>query len=255
MKDIDPISGRKLVNNYELQKKLGSGQHGTVKLGRNLETNEKVAVKIVRRFSKKLRLGKAGDPSDMIKKEVAILKKARHPHVVSLLEVIDDDEFGKVYLVLEFVERGEIVWRKQTDRDVTIFEMQRTQREMANQIDEAYEIAETERFNSTAPARRLEKARLLAEQKVWAENLIKAKTSAAKKSITGSDQYGSLEHGGGEDEKHPRLEACPRQDLERVCFHEQATVSPIQTLSKIHLRALHHLNLPLQNDDLTPVMR
>lgn len=209
MKDIDPISGRKLVNNYELQKKLGSGQHGTVKLGRNLETNEKVAVKIVRRFSKKLRLGKAGDPSDMIKKEVAILKKARHPHVVSLLEVIDDDEFGKVYLVLEFVERGEIVWRKQTDRDVTIFEMQRTQREMANQIDEAYEIAETERFNSTAPARRLEKARLLAEQKIWAENLIKAKTSAAKKSITGSDPYGSLEHGGGEDEQASEAGSLP----------------------------------------------
>ena len=201
LKDIDPISGRKLVNNYELQKKLGSGQHGTVKLGRNLETNGKVAVKIVRRFSKKVRLGKAGDPSDMIKKEVAILKKARHPHVVSLLEVIDDDEFGKVYLVLEFVERGEIVWRKQTHRDVAIFEMQRTKREIADHFDEAYEIAEIERFNSTAPARRSERARLLAEQKLQAENLMKAKASIGKKTTASADSYWSLEHGGVEDEQ------------------------------------------------------
>ena len=209
LKDIDPISGRKLVNNYELQKKLGSGQHGTVKLGRNLETNEKVAVKIVRRFSKKLRLGKAGDPSDMIKKEVAILKKARHPHVVSLLEVIDDDEFGKVYLVLEFVERGEIVWRKQTDRDVATFEMQRTKRETADQFDEAFESAEIERFNSTVPARRLEKARLLAEQKIQAEDLLKAKINAGKKSITSSDTYWSLEYGGIEDEQASETGTLP----------------------------------------------
>ena len=209
LKDIDPISGRKLVNNYELQKKLGSGQHGTVKLGRNLETNEKVAVKIVRRFSKKLRLGKAGDPSDMIKKEVAILKKARHPHVVSLLEVIDDDEFGKVYLVLEFVERGEIVWRKQTDRDVAMFEMQRTKREMADQFDEAHEFAEIERFNGTASARRLEKARLLTEQKLQAENLLKAKTTASKRPISSSNPYWSLEYGGIEDEQASEAGSLP----------------------------------------------
>ena len=209
MKDIDPISGRKLVNNYELQKKLGSGQHGTVKLGRNLETNEKVAVKIVRRFSKKVRLGKAGDPSDMIRKEVAILKKARHLHVVSLLEVIDDDEFGKVYLVLEFVELGEIVWRKQTDRDVAVFEMMRARREMTDQCDEAYEVAEIERFNNTAPARRLEKARLSAERKLQAEGLIKSKTSTVRKSFAGSDPYWSLEYGAVEDEQASEAGSLP----------------------------------------------
>ncbi len=209
MKDIDPISGRKLVNNYELQKKLGSGQHGTVKLGRNLETNEKVAVKIVRRFSKKVRLGKTGDPSDMIKKEVAILKKARHPHVVSLLEVIDDDEFGKVYLVLEFVERGEIVWRKQTDRELAIFEMKRAKRGMAGQFDEAYEVAEIERFNNTASARRVEKARILVEQKLQAEALVKSRGSIAKKFNGGSDPYWSLEYGGTEDEQASEAGSLP----------------------------------------------
>ena len=163
LKDVDPVSGRKTINEYELFEKLGSGQHGTVKLGRNKDS--KVAVKIVRRFSKKIRLGKLGDPSDMIKKEVAILKKARHPHVVSLLEVIDDDEYGKVYLVLEFVERGEIVWRKKTDRDVANFEMKRVRREKAGLINEAFEREELERFNQSAPRRRLEKVRASERQK------------------------------------------------------------------------------------------
>lgn len=165
LKDIDPISGRKTINHYEIFQKLGSGQHGTVKQGRDLQNGEMVAIKIVRRFSKKLRLGRSGDPNDMIKKEVAILKKARHPHVVSLIEVIDDDEFGKVYLVLEYVERGEIIWRKQTDKDIAAFEMARTQREIANDVNEDFEKAAVTGFNNKAPARRLEKARVLEKQK------------------------------------------------------------------------------------------
>ena len=165
LKDIDPISGRKTINHYEIFQKLGSGQHGTVKQGRDLQNGEMVAIKIVRRFSKKLRLGRSGDPNEMIKKEVAILKKARHPHVVSLIEVIDDDEFGKVYLVLEYVERGEIIWRKQTDKDIASFEMARNQREIDNNVDEAFDRSAVAEFNNGAPARRLEKARLLHKQR------------------------------------------------------------------------------------------
>ena len=201
LKDIDPISGRKTLNDYELYEKLGSGQHGTVKLGRNLTTQQQVAVKIVRRFSKKIRLGRSGDPSDMIRKEVAILKKARHPHVVSLLEVIDDDEYGKVYLVLEFVERGEIVWRKKTDRDVANFEMKRVKREKAGLYDEAFEHEEVERFNQSAPARRLEKVRSLLRQKG---------KSKARSDEDVADPYWSLEY-GEEKEEEPanRHEAGP----------------------------------------------
>ena len=186
LKDIDPISGRKLINDYELYEKLGSGQHGTVKKGKNNLTGEFVAVKIVRRFSKKIRLGKTGDPSDMIKKEVAILKKARHGNVVSLLEVIDDDEYEKVYLVLEFVARGEIVWRQRADKDVAVFEMNRVKREKAKQVDYMYESDEVKKFNETAPARRLE-----ADQKVL---------QALKKVKATPETQWSLEHGSEPEE-------------------------------------------------------
>lgn len=181
LKDIDPVSGRKLINDYELIEKLGSGQHGTVKLGKNLQTGDLIAVKIVRRFSKKVRLGRTGDPSDMIKKEVAILKKARHGNVVSLLEVIDDDEFEKVYLVLEYVARGEIVWRKWADKDVAVFEMNRVKREKGSQVNEAFERAEIERFNEVAPKRRAERRQAFQKHNVLS--------------------HWSLEHGGEPDEE------------------------------------------------------
>ncbi|EXJ81672.1 CAMKK protein kinase [Capronia coronata CBS 617.96] len=114
----DTFSGNKFINNYEIVQELGRGEHGKVKLGRDIEKGTLVAVKIVPRYSVKRRLGRLGAPEDRTKREVAILKKARHPNVVSLLEVIDDPNKNKVYLILEYVERGEIQWRKRGVREV-----------------------------------------------------------------------------------------------------------------------------------------
>ncbi|KAF1820300.1 kinase-like protein, partial [Dissoconium aciculare CBS 342.82] len=110
--EVDPVSGRKIVNHYEIIDELGRGTHGKVKLGRDLnEQDSFVAIKIVERYSKRRKLGKLATTEDKVKKEVAILKKARHPNVVALLEVIDDPTSKKVYIVLEWVEKGEITWR------------------------------------------------------------------------------------------------------------------------------------------------
>ena len=39
-----------------------------------------------------------GETERQIRKEIAIMKKCRHPHVVKLLEVIDDKLKSKIYL-------------------------------------------------------------------------------------------------------------------------------------------------------------
>ncbi len=114
----DVFTGNKFINNYEVVSELGRGEHGKVKLARNVDNSHHVAVKIVPRYSRQRRLGRLGAPEDRTKKEVAILKKARHPNVVSLLEVIDDPNKNKVYLILEYVERGEILWRKKGVHEV-----------------------------------------------------------------------------------------------------------------------------------------
>ncbi|KAK6524238.1 hypothetical protein TWF694_005893 [Orbilia ellipsospora] len=119
--DFDPISGRKSINSYEVINEIGRGVHGKVKLGRNLENGEFVAIKIVERNSRP-RLGKPGQKKgsqeEKVKREIAILKKCRHDNVVRLMEVIDDPNSKKVYLVLEFVELGEVKWRRPGDENI-----------------------------------------------------------------------------------------------------------------------------------------
>ncbi|KAI1341774.1 hypothetical protein F5Y15DRAFT_347158 [Xylariaceae sp. FL0016] len=129
--DLDLMTGRKIINQYEVIEELGRGVHGKVKLVRNLENGEHVAIKIIPRFSKKRRLGKVtASPQDKTKKEIAILKKIRHPNVVALLEIIDDPELQKIYMVLEHVELGEICWRKKGLPNICNIERRRIEGEV-----------------------------------------------------------------------------------------------------------------------------
>lgn len=66
--DRDLVTGNKLINQYEILEELGRGEHGKVKLGRHVTTRQKVAIKIVQRYSKRRRLGKLGNPEDKVKK-------------------------------------------------------------------------------------------------------------------------------------------------------------------------------------------
>lgn len=164
--DRDPISGRKVVNQYEVIDELGRGVHGKVKLGRNLETGQYVAIKIVERHSKRPRLGKSGNHEEKIKREIAILKKARHPNIVGLLEVIDDPDVKKVYIVLEHVEMGEIRWRTEGEREICLVEWRRYHREAQGRPeDEAAELEdqrilqEAKRLRERADRRRWRKLR------------------------------------------------------------------------------------------------
>lgn len=44
----------------------------------------------------------------VIRKEIAILKKISHPNIVRLIEIIEDEEYKRVYLIMEYCERGSI---------------------------------------------------------------------------------------------------------------------------------------------------
>lgn len=53
-----------------------------------------------------------------IRKEIAIMKKCRHPHVVRLIEVIDDRQKSSIYMIMEFLEGGEISWKNLVDEPI-----------------------------------------------------------------------------------------------------------------------------------------
>ncbi|KAG6010945.1 hypothetical protein E4U21_002615 [Claviceps maximensis] len=181
--DLDSINGRKTINQYQVIEEIGRGMHGKVKLARSLETGDNVAIKIIPRFSKKRRLGKvtALSPQDKTKKEIAILKKIRHHNVVALLEVIDDPELKKIYMVLEHVELGEIVWRKKGLPHICQHERRQVEREMSGgQAPTAEEI----QYN-----RHLERRQAIKELK-------RAKMA---QHFAGPSDYWSVEHGAADD--------------------------------------------------------
>jgi serine/threonine protein kinase len=152
--DIDPVSGRKIINEYEVLSELGRGQHGKVKLCRSLTTNQTVAVKIIERESKQRRLGRSSNQETKIKREIAILKKARHQNIVSLLEFIDDPTLKKVYIVLEHVQHGEIKWRIKGEPEICMVEYHRTQRDLLGILDSEEGLRDDEAILQEAAAKR-----------------------------------------------------------------------------------------------------
>ncbi|KAL8396984.1 hypothetical protein RB594_003903 [Gaeumannomyces avenae] len=184
--DRDFTTGRKHINQYEVMEEIGRGQHGKVKRARNTHTGETVAIKIIPRYSKKRRLGKvtAEDPQRNTKREIAILKKIRHANVVALLEVIDDPELEKIYMVLEHVEHGEITWRKKGLP--RICDLERRMIEKSTRGESI--VAEEEELCSL--------------QRKRAKTEVKRMKTAAK-AQTDSGDYWSLEYGASFDDDEP----------------------------------------------------
>ena len=90
-----------ILNKYEMGRVLGQGNFAKVYHGRNLNTNESVAIKVIKKEKlKKERLVK------QIKREVSVMKLVRHPHIVELKEVMATK--GKIFLVMEYVNGGEL---------------------------------------------------------------------------------------------------------------------------------------------------
>ena len=90
-----------IFNKYEMGRVLGQGNFAKVYYGRNLVTNESVAIKVIKKERlKKERLVK------QIKREVSVMRLVRDPNIVELKEVMATK--GKIFLVMEYVKGGEL---------------------------------------------------------------------------------------------------------------------------------------------------
>ena len=49
-----------------------------------------------------------GYTPQVVQQEMAIMKKLDHPHIVKLYEIIDDPKEKKLYLITEFVKKGNL---------------------------------------------------------------------------------------------------------------------------------------------------
>ena len=99
VRNVSP-SGHKTLNEYRILAELGRGCHGKVKLAQDTKTQSLWALKVVPRLER--RVNKLQSSTDghlrAIRREIAILKKCVHTHVVRLREVIDDPQAEKIYM-------------------------------------------------------------------------------------------------------------------------------------------------------------
>uniref|UniRef100_A0A8C8D0W9 Protein kinase domain-containing protein n=1 Tax=Oncorhynchus tshawytscha TaxID=74940 RepID=A0A8C8D0W9_ONCTS len=99
-KELSLSQSAQYVGPYRLEKTLGKGQTGLVKLGVHCITGQKIAIKIVNRE-------KLSESVLMkVEREIAILKLIEHPHVLKLHDVYENNKY--LYLVLEHVSGGEL---------------------------------------------------------------------------------------------------------------------------------------------------
>mmetsp|Transcript_5362 Transcript_5362/g.13622 ORF Transcript_5362/g.13622 Transcript_5362/m.13622 type:complete len:402 (+) Transcript_5362:304-1509(+) len=99
----------KKVRDFVLGDVLGEGAYGQVREGLRVKEGDpkfgqRVAVKII---SKRL-LRKARNGQQNLKREVNCLKKLKHQNIIQLYDVIDGEEFEKVYLVFELANYGSV---------------------------------------------------------------------------------------------------------------------------------------------------
>jgi serine/threonine protein kinase len=110
------LRGKKTINQYEMMNVLGKGTYGKVWLCTNGDSGELCALKVINKsILKNLRklvppgFAQKNNDANVVRTEIAVLKKLNHPNVVKLLEVIDDPEQDKIYLVFEYIDGGELL--------------------------------------------------------------------------------------------------------------------------------------------------
>ncbi|PHT26611.1 CBL-interacting serine/threonine-protein kinase 11 [Capsicum baccatum] len=90
-----------LLDKYKLGKLLGCGAFGKVYHARDINTAQSVAIKV---FSKH-KIFKGGLTAH-VKREISIMRRLRHPHIVRLHEILATKK--KIYFALEFAKGGEL---------------------------------------------------------------------------------------------------------------------------------------------------
>ena len=90
-----------VICDFIITKKIGEGTFSNVRLAINRQTGEKVAIKIMEK-------SKIIHEEDKIRmyREIEILKKLRHPNIVQLYTVIENND--KIYLIMEYIKGQEL---------------------------------------------------------------------------------------------------------------------------------------------------
>ncbi|KAJ9681051.1 hypothetical protein PVL29_020113 [Vitis rotundifolia] len=119
---------RTRVGRYEIGKTLGEGSFAKVKYARNSDTGDSVAIKVLDRdhvLKHKM--------VEQIKREISTMKLIKHPNVVTIFEVMASKT--KIYIVVEFVDGGELFDRIAKNGRLKEDEARRYFQQLINAVD------------------------------------------------------------------------------------------------------------------------
>ena len=98
---MNPQPQRLRIDHYILDKTLGAGGFGKVKLAIHEFTGSKVAIKIINK-----KLIKSQKISSKIQREIRLMKYFNHPNIIKLYQVLDTAQ--NIFVVMEYVPGGEL---------------------------------------------------------------------------------------------------------------------------------------------------
>ena len=85
---------------YEMLDDLGEGIFGSVKLGVEKKTNQRVAIKIIKKNKAK------ESDIELVRNEIDIMKLCFHPNVIHLLDHFENGEY--IFIVMEYIKGGSL---------------------------------------------------------------------------------------------------------------------------------------------------
>ena len=119
--EYKPLSQNDIICHFIIKEKLGEGAFGSVRLGINKQTGEKVAIKIL----EKSKLKKI-EEKIRVQREIEILKKVKHPNIVQLYSVIETER--QIFLIMEYIKGKElfqyILFKKKLSEEEACFYFQ-----------------------------------------------------------------------------------------------------------------------------------
>jgi TolB-like protein/tRNA A-37 threonylcarbamoyl transferase component Bud32 len=119
-----------LADRYAIEREIGSGGMATVYLARDLKHDRQVALKVLRP-----ELAATLGP-DRFPREIRILAKLQHPHVLPLLD--SGESAGFLYYVMPYVEGESLRQRLERDGPMSVHDAVRVLREVSDALAYAH---------------------------------------------------------------------------------------------------------------------
>ena len=82
------FSDKNSLDDYIIGKQIGQGAYAVVRIGLHKPTNQKVAMKIYKKY-------KLEEPNrrKSVKREIKLMEKMKHGNIIQLYEIIDTEKY------------------------------------------------------------------------------------------------------------------------------------------------------------------